>query len=158
MSTVLDTWLISRELWWQPGSRKRWKSREWWEGRTAGTETPPDPSTALRHRRCPLSIWKPRLMMSYSSWCKQCCTHPGNKIGLKTILSNALPPTVLKITGIERIQARNQRKKTATRHLDLERNPTSLNGCTTTMYLVQSWRITKFSKSVLESARQAWLD
>ena len=58
---------------------------------------------------------------------------------MKTILSisNALPPTVLKITGTERTHARNQRKKTATRHLDLERNPTSLKGCTTTMYLVK---------------------
>ena len=58
----------------------------------------------------------------------------------KTILLNAFvafPPTVLKITGIERTHARNQRKKTATRHLDLERNPTSLKGCTTTMYLVK---------------------
>ena len=43
--------------------------------------------------------------------------------------------TVLKMTGIDRSAAMNQRRKTANLHLDLVRNPTSLNGWTTTMYL-----------------------
>ena len=46
--------------------------------------------------------------------------------------------TVLKMTGTERIHARNQRLNTATRHLDRDRKPTSLKGCTTTMYLPAS--------------------
>ena len=60
---------------------------------------------------------------------------------------------MLKITGTERTHARNQRKKTATRHLDLERNPTSLKGCTTTMYLVKDENYNVFI-TFLESAMQ----
>ena len=44
-------------------------------------------------------------------------------------------PTVLKMTGMEQIQAKIQSDITASLHLDRERNPTNLNGCTTTMYL-----------------------
>jgi hypothetical protein len=48
------------------------------------------------------------------------------------------------MTGIDKSAAMNQRMKTANLHLDLVRNPTSLNGWTTTIYLnKESFKINK---------------
>ena len=129
------TWWISRGPWWRPGSRRRW----WWRGggggRPAGRWRRPALSRGGRPLRCPRNTWRPPLPRSGYGQCRWCCTHPKCINISNNGWSRWKLLTVLKMTGTERRQARNQRDKTAALHFDLERNPTSLNGWTTTMYL-----------------------